>query len=102
MFQEFLIFLANFFIIDPFQGEMSEHLAAANVPQEIVQQVTDCAASAPDVLAEKFSSDMMGSVFTIVQIMIGTTSVEAVLAAEVPLCAQALSTAKPFLEAEST
>ena len=100
MIRDFLIFIANFFIIEPFQAEMSEQLAAAKAPQEIVQQGTECAASAPGVLAEKFSTDMIGSTMTVFKVVIGMTSAESVLSAEAPACAQALSAAKPFLEAE--
>jgi hypothetical protein len=100
MIRDFLVLIANFFIIEPFQAEMSEQLAAAKAPQEIVQQVTACATSAPAVLADKFSADMIGSAMTVFKVVIGMTSAEAVLAAEAPACAQALSVAKPFLEAE--
>jgi hypothetical protein len=52
------------------------------------------------VLADKFSTDMIGSTMTVFKVVIGMTSAEAVLSAEAPACAQALSAAKPFLEAE--
>ncbi|MFM8356424.1 MAG: hypothetical protein ACKOBM_16190 [Gammaproteobacteria bacterium] len=100
MIRDVLVLIANVFIIEPFQAEMSERLASAKAPQAIVQQVMDCAASAPSLLAETFSEDLLGSALIVIKVAIGMTSTEAVLAAKAPACAAALAQARPFLEAE--
>ncbi len=101
MIRDFLIMILNLIIVEPFQSEMQSRLAAAKAPEAIIQQVTECAAKGPGALADSISSDWVAGITTVAYVVIGVTSPEAALSTIAPACAKAITSARPFLEADA-
>jgi hypothetical protein len=102
MIRDFLIMILNLLIVEPFQSEIQSRLAAAKAPEAIIQQVTECAANGPGALADSISSNWVAGLTTVTYVVIGVTSPEAALSSIAPSCAKAITSARPFLEADAT
>ncbi len=96
--QDFIATLVSLFLVEPFQNEMRERLAAARVPREVAQQVAQCGRVATPVLADRVMADPWWGATTVVRVWAGATTAEAVLAETVPACGPAVRAVRPFLE----
>ncbi len=99
--QDIILALISFFLVDPFQAEMNERIAAANVPAEIVQQVGECAGVAAPALVERVSNDPWWGVTSVVWVWVGASTAESVVAEAVPACQPALTAVQPYLSGEA-
>lgn len=100
MIRDALLFIAQFFIVEPFQVTMEEKLALANAPSAVIEQVQTCVKTGPDAIANQIASDWVAGAQTLVFVAVGITPAEAALSAAAPACATALAAAKPFLESD--
>jgi hypothetical protein len=98
MIADFIAWIFAIFFVEPFEMAAREKLASARAPQEIVRQVTDCARRGGPILAEKGLAEPGWAVTSVVRIWLGTTQIETVLADLDPGCAQAVQSARPFLQ----
>jgi hypothetical protein len=94
---DIILALVSFFLVDPFQAEMMEQIGAANVPPEVVQQVTECAGVAAPALAERVMNDPWWGITSVAWVWVGASTADAVLAEAVPACEPALQAVKPYL-----
>ena len=101
MIRDFLIMILNLLIVEPFQSEIQSRLAAAKAPEAIIQQVTECAANGPAALADSISSDWVAGLTTVTYVVIGVTRPEDALSTIAPSCANAITAAGPFLDADA-
>ncbi|WP_119459458.1 hypothetical protein [Rhodospirillaceae bacterium SYSU D60014] len=97
MFRDFIIFLVNLFVVEPFQEELNGRLAQVGAPQAVVSEVASCASTALPILVERVSSDPWWGTSTIFRIWIGNTTSAVVLGQTVPTCETAIETARPYL-----
>jgi hypothetical protein len=95
--QDFIATLVSLFLVEPFQAEMRERLAAARVPREVVQQVLQCGRVATPVLSERVMADPWWGATTVVRVWAGATTAETVVGEAVPACGPALRAVRPFL-----
>jgi hypothetical protein len=97
MIRDFLIFLFTTFVVDPFQAELNQKLAAAQAPPAIVAEVSQCARTATPILADRAMSDPWWAASTVIGVWLGTTSAESALTDAAPACGTAVRAARPFL-----
>ncbi len=95
--QDFIASLVSLFLVEPFEAEMRERMAAARVPREVVQQVVQCGRVATPVLAERVMADPWWGATTVVRVWAGASTADAVLAEAVPPCGPAIRAVRPFL-----
>jgi len=95
--QDFIATLVSLFLVEPFQAEMRERLAAARVPPEVVRQVAQCGRVATPVLAKRVMAEPWWGATTVVRVWAGATTADAVVAEAVPACGPAIRAAQPFL-----
>ena len=96
--QDFIAMLVSLFLVEPFQAEMRERLAAARVPREVAQQVIQCGRIATPALTERVLADPWWGATTVVRVWVGATTAEAVFAETVPTCGPAVRALRPFLD----
>ena len=101
MFQDIILSLVSFFVVDPLQAELKDKLAAARAPQAVISQFAQCAREATPVLAARVMADPVWGVTETVRVWTGMTSPEAVLGGAAPSCATAVQAARPFLQGPS-
>lgn len=99
MIRDFLLSVFSFLVVEPFQAEINQKLAAAQAPAAVIQQVEGCARAAIPVLADRALGDWWWAGTTAVYVGIGMRSPEAVLVQEVPACEPAVRAAQPFISA---
>lgn len=79
--------LFAFFIFDPFQAQMQQHVERANLPVEIVRQSQACLTSQGPLLIERAAGDYGWAAGTIISIAIGRTTPADLLDNRDPHCA---------------
>lgn len=94
---DIILALVSFFLVEPFQADMRERIGAANVPTEVVQQVTECGQIATPILADRVMSDPWWGITSVAWVWVGASSADAVLAEAVPACEPALQAVRPYL-----
>jgi hypothetical protein len=97
MIRDFFIYLLTMFVVEPFQAEINQALAARGAPPEVVQQVTQCVNTAPPALADKAAGDWWWGASTVVSVWLGRTTADAVLTQAVPICGPAIAAARSAL-----
>jgi hypothetical protein len=98
MIRDFIVFVLNIFVLEPFQVEISQRLDRLGAPPAVIRDVMNCASAAQPVLVQRFSDDPMWAAGTVLRLWLGTRTYQDVLRAEVPACAPALGAAQPYLE----
>ncbi len=102
MIRDFLIFLFTTLVVEPFQAELNEKLAAAQAPPAVVAEISQCARTATPILADRAMSDPWWGASTVIRVWVGTTSPESVLTDAAPACGPAVRAARPFLSGAAT
>ncbi len=95
--QDFIATLVSLFLVEPFQAEMRERLAAVRVPREVAQEVVQCGRVATPVLTGRVMADPWWGATTVVRVWAAATTADAVLAETVPACGPAIRAVRPFL-----
>jgi hypothetical protein len=88
-------------ILDPFQAEITNRLAKANVPYEVMANVRSCATSAGQIISSRAASDPWPIAAMAFDIWVRGTAPDRILADAVPGCGPAIETAKSFLAQQS-
>lgn len=102
MLRDVLLWAFAAFVVDPFQAELAERLAAVHAPRAVLEQAAGCARAAVPALADRAVSDPWWAVTTGVGVWIGFSPPEAVLRDAAPsVCAPALDAVRPFLDGRS-
>lgn len=96
---DIILALVSFFLVEPFQAEIQERIGAADVPAEVVQQITECAQVATPILADRVLSDPWWGVTSAVWVWVGASTADAVVAEAVPACEPAMQAVAPYLQA---
>lgn len=102
MTRDILIFLFTTFVVEPFQTELNQKLAAAQAPPAVVAQISECAKIAIPILADRAMSAPWWGASTVISVWVGTTSPESVLSDAAPVCGSAVQAARPFLSGAAT
>lgn len=97
MIRDFILTLVTLFVIEPFQAQFNEKMAAAQAPQAIVQDLMTCSRQATPAVVDRVMNDWSWAATTAVQLTIGTRTPDAVLAEVTPSCAPAIRAALPFV-----
>lgn len=98
---DFFVSIVGYLFIQPFQAEISEKLAAARAPQEIIQRIDQCARTAGPAMLNRGMQDWGWALGLGIKLTMGMTTLEKELSATSPSCAEALSTAKPFMQGQA-
>jgi hypothetical protein len=99
MIRDFLFSVFSFLVIEPFQAELQQSLAAARAPQALVQDVGACARAAAPVLADRALNDWWWAGTTAISVGIGMRTPESVVTEAAPSCAPTMQAVRPFLNA---
>jgi uncharacterized protein (DUF697 family) len=100
MLTELAASLINAFVLDPFEAEVGQALAAARAPAAVVDGVKACLDAAPGVLAARTGESWTWALGEAAQVALGLKSAETAVAQAVPACAPALAAARPYLGGE--
>lgn len=102
MLRDLLLWAFAAFVVDPFQADLAERLAAVQAPRAVVERVTGCARMAVPALADRAVSDPWWAMTTGLGVWIGFSPPEAVLRDVAPAaCAPALDAVRPYLDGRS-
>lgn len=102
MLRDLLLWGFATFVVDPFQADLAQRLAAVQAPRAVVEQVAGCARTAVPALADRAVSDPWWAVTTGLGVWVGLSPPEAVLRDVVPAaCAPALDAVRPYLDGRS-
>ncbi len=99
MIRDFLFSVFSFLVIEPFQAELQQSLAAARAPQALAQQVASCARVAGPVIADRALNDWWWAGTTAISVGIGMRSPESVVTEVAPSCTATMQAVRPFLNA---
>lgn len=95
MLREIIIWLWSSFIIDPALAEFQARTGAARLPSLAMEQIQNCGAKAPVVLADRVATDPWWAVRTVIGVATGATDGRDILARMTPDCAAAVALAWP-------
>jgi hypothetical protein len=97
---DFIAALISFFLIGPLQNEIADVLTATRAPQEIVAQVTECAAAAGPAIIDRAVDDPWWAASSALSVWVGLVEPTPLLVEAAPGCDAAVKAAQPFLIAE--
>jgi hypothetical protein len=99
MLNSIIFYAVQFLILGPFETHISDKLAQANPPYEVIAQVKACTSSAMPILTQRVSDDPWWAARTVVAVWVRGTAPERVIGDAVAACRPAIKAATPYLRA---
>jgi hypothetical protein len=96
-----IFYVVQILILGPFETRISDKLAKANAPYEVIAQIKTCASSAMPVLIQRVSDDPWWGARTVVDVWVRGTAPERVIGGAVAACRPAIEAATPYLRAQA-
>lgn len=97
MLRDLLLWAVAVFVVQPYQAELEEKLAAVRAPRAVMEAVADCASTAIPALADRAASDPWWAAVTGLKVWTGFIPPEAVLRDAAPACGPAMEAVRPYL-----
>lgn len=95
--QDFIAALVTLALVDPLQNEISEALAGASAPQEIVAAVATCASEHGSQIVDRAVNDPWWAASSALSVWVGFAEPYALLVEAAPECSGAIEAISPFL-----
>ena len=97
MLNSILFYVLQLLIIDPVQSRVTDHLARANVPPQIIAQIQSCATSALPVLIQRVADDPLWGAQTAMKIWVWQAPAEQIIGEIAPGCETTMQAANTYL-----